>query len=134
MVGQRWKIGGNFQRPLFAALILAKEIKNKLRTKPGLLSHRTKNKKVFRLAILKIIRTKHQNRAWLPLTLYHCTACKLVLLSHFNIAKLFNDHILFKEYTSFKFVFLLYIRQSSFTILPHVSSKIPFSFEKIRTN
>ena len=78
MVGQRWKIGGNFQRPLFAALILAKEIKNKLRTKPGLLSHRTKNKKVFRLAILKIIRTKHQNRAYLSLIWYY--TCRLALL------------------------------------------------------
>ena len=38
----------------------------------------------------KIIRKKHQNRACCHL---YCTACGLVLLSHFNIANLFNDHI-----------------------------------------
>ena len=48
---------------------------------------------VSRLAKFKIIRAKHQNRAWVSL----CTASRLVLLSHFNIAKLFNDHILFQE-------------------------------------
>ena len=67
---------------------------------------------------------------------YHlyCTACKLVLLSQFNIAKIFNDHILFQEYTPFKFVCLLYIGESSFTFLPHASSKFAWSLEKMRTN
>ena len=50
------------------------------------------NKKVSRTAILKIITTKHQNRSWLS---FIFTTCRLVLLSHFNIAKLLNDHILF---------------------------------------
>ena len=40
-----------------------------------------------------------------------------------NIVTLFNDYILFQKYTPFKFVCLLYIGQSSFTFLPHVSSK-----------
>ena len=69
-----------------------------------------------RLAISKIITTKHQNRAWLLLILYWC---RLVLLSHFSITKLFNDHILFQKYTPFKFVCLPYIGQSSFTFLLH---------------
>ena len=38
----------------------------------------------------------------------YCSACRLVLLSHFNITMLFNDHILFQEYTPFKSVCLLY--------------------------
>ena len=38
------------------------KFKNKLRTKPGLLSDRIYKNKVFRLAILNI-KTKHQNRA-----------------------------------------------------------------------
>ena len=44
------------------ALVLVKKFKNKLRTKPGLLSRKHKNK-VSRLAISKIIRTEHQNRS-----------------------------------------------------------------------
>ena len=44
-----------------------------------------------RIAILKKIRTKYQNRVWLSINF---TACRLVLLSHFNRAKLFNDYIL----------------------------------------
>ena len=45
-----------------------------------------------RLAILKIM--KHNTR---PDAGYHVysAACRLVLLSHFNTAKLFSDHILF---------------------------------------
>ena len=43
-------------------------------------------KKLFRLAILKVIRKKHQSRASCHL---YCTACELVLLSHFK------DHMLF---------------------------------------
>ena len=89
------------------ALVLVKKIKNKLRTKPGLLFCSAKHKKkVSRLTISKIIESEHQNRAWH----LHCTAYRLVLFSHFNITKLFNDHILF--------VCLLYIGQSSFTFLP----------------
>ena len=38
----------------------------------------------------------------------YCSACRLVLLSHFNRTKLFNDDILFQEYTPFKSVCLLY--------------------------
>ena len=41
----------------------------------------------------------------------YCTACRLVLSSHFNITKLFNDHILFQEFVcihwTFKFLFPL---------------------------
>ena len=50
-------------------LILAKKrkIKNKARNK---VRHAEHNSKVSRLAILKIIRTKHQNRAWLSLIFY----------------------------------------------------------------
>ena len=58
--------------------------------------------------------------------------CFLLLLLH--LAKLFNDHILFQEYTPFKFVCLLYIGQTSFTSLAHVSSKFAWSLEKARTN
>ena len=32
----------------------------------------------------------------------YCTAFRIVLLLHFNIAKLFTDHILFQENTRFK--------------------------------
>ena len=39
----------------------------------------------------------------------YCTACRLVLVSHFNITKLFNDHILF--------LCLVYIGESSFAFL-----------------
>ena len=55
--------------------------------------------KASRLAISKIM-TEHQNRA-----------SRLVQLSHFNITKLFSDHIIF--------VCLLYIGHSSFTFLQH---------------
>ena len=41
------------------------------------------------------------------------------LLSHFIITKLFNKHIIFQEYTPFKFVCLINIGQSSFTLLLH---------------
>ena len=58
--------------------------------------------------------------------------CFLLLL--LQLAKLFNDHILFQEYTPFKFVCLLYIGQASFTSLAHVSSKFAWSLEKARTN
>ena len=44
-----------------------------------------------------------------------------------NIAKLFNDHILFQEYTPFKFVFFIYI----WTIKFHFHPKKP---EKIKSN
>ena len=44
------------------------------------------------VAILKITRTKHQNKDWLLLAY---TAPWVVLPSHFNIAELFNDQILF---------------------------------------
>ena len=65
-----------------------KQFKNKLRTKPGLfLEHKNK---VFRLAILEI-RTE-------PGYQLYCTACRLVLFSHFSLAKVFSDHILFEEY------------------------------------
>ena len=47
-----------------------KKFKNKLRTKPGLMSRRTKEQTVSELAISKIMRTEHQNRAWLPLMFY----------------------------------------------------------------
>ena len=62
----------------------------------------------------KIIRTEHQNRSWLSLIMYY----RLVLLSHCNITKLFNGHILFQEYTPFKFV-CIHIGLSSFTFLLH---------------
>ena len=53
------------------SLDLSKKIKNKLRPKLDILSHRVpRDNKVPRLAILKIIRKKHQNRAWLSLVLY----------------------------------------------------------------
>ena len=59
-------------------LILAKKrkIKNKARNK---VRHAEHNSKVSRLAILKIIRTKHQNRAWLSLILY-CMQTSLLSL------------------------------------------------------
>ena len=44
------------------------------------------------LAILKIIRTKNRTEPGCHL---YCTVCRLVLLSHFNIAKLFHYRILF---------------------------------------
>ena len=71
-------------------LILAKKrkIKNKAKNK---VRHAEHNSKVLRLAILKIIRTKHQNRAWLS----YYTAFGLVLLLHFKMAKLFHDQTLF---------------------------------------
>ena len=39
--------------------------------------------------------------------------------------------MLFQEYTPFKFVCLLYIGQSIFTLPPHVSSNFAWSLEKI---
>ena len=39
-----------------------------------------------RLAIYKMITTERQKKTWMSL---YCTACRLVLLSHFNITKLF---------------------------------------------
>ena len=72
---------------------------------------------VSRLAILKIKGTKLEIRTWLSL-IY--TAFRLVLPSHFNIGNFFNDHILFQEYTTYKFFCLLYIGQSSFTFLLQV--------------
>ena len=55
-----------------------------------------------RVAILKIIRTEQS----LAVT---CTVCRPVILSNFNIAELLNDHILFQEYTPFKFVCSLHL-------------------------
>ena len=49
---------------------LGKKFKNKIRTKPGLLSAEHKNK-VSRVAISKIIGTEHQERASLSLILYY---------------------------------------------------------------
>ena len=75
----------------------------------------------------------------------YCTAYRLVLLSHLNIAKLFNDHTLYQEHTPFKFASLIYIGQSSFTFLLHVSAflryhnlfnvsyRFVWNSEKIRT-
>ena len=80
-----------------------KRTKNKLITKPGSYTTEHKNK-VSWLVIPKIIRAKHQIRTWVHL---YCTACRLVLLSHFNIAKPFNDHISFQKCKLFKFVCLL---------------------------
>ena len=77
------------------ALILTKN----LRTKPDLLSHR-KNK-LPRLSICKIARTKYQNSG-------------LVLLSHFNIAKLSNDHIIPRKYTFQICLFIIH-----WTVKPH---------------
>ena len=55
---------------------LAKKIKNKAKNK---VRHAEHNSKVSRLAILKIIRAKHQNRAWLSLILY-CIQTSLLSL------------------------------------------------------
>ena len=49
------------------ASIFAKKIKKKLRTQSLVCCPTEHKNKVPRPAILKIIRTKHQNRAWLPL-------------------------------------------------------------------
>ena len=62
------------------------------------------------LAISKIT-TEHESLA--------LTYIALRVPSHFNITKLFNDHILFQGYAPFQFVCLLYIGQSSFTFLLH---------------
>ena len=48
--------------------------------------------KVPRLAILKLLRIKHQNSAWRSLILY-CLQTSSTLTLQFNIAKLFIDHI-----------------------------------------
>ena len=72
----------NFMRA--KPLILAKErkIKNKAKNK---VRHAEHNSKVLRLAILKIIRAKHQNRAWLSLILY---------CMHTSLLSLFYCHTL----------------------------------------
>ena len=54
------------------------------------------NSKVSRLAIFKIIRTNIKTEPGCHL---YCIACKLVLLSHFNMAKLFTDYLLFSPVT-----------------------------------
>ena len=53
------------------------KIRTKLRTKSGMLNIKSQ---VFRLAILKIIRIKHQKRAWLSLILYCMKSSLLSLL------------------------------------------------------
>ena len=79
---------------------LAKKIKNKAKNKVRHAEHKSK---VSRLAILKIIRAKHQNRAWLSLILYYIHVDQFY--SHaLNIAKFFTGHILFQENIPFKFV------------------------------
>ena len=62
-------------------------------------------------AILKIIRTNIRRE---PDCHLYCTVSRQFLLAHFNIAKFFNDHILFQEYTTFKFVCLLYKLTSTY--------------------
>ena len=91
------------------ALILAKKAKNK---NQACYPAEYKNKRVYAThSWNNKYKTSEQS-----CHLYF-TVCRLFLLAHFNIAKLFNDYILFQEYTPFKFVCLLYIRESSFTFL-----------------
>ena len=77
----------NFTRT--KALVLVKKIKSKLRKIQACCAAEHKNK-VSRLAIHKIISREHQNRAFLSPTLY----CMYTSSTHFNITKLFRDHIL----------------------------------------
>ena len=53
---------------------------------------------------------------------------RLVQLSHFNIAKLFNDHILFQEY-NFLNLFVYYTLDSQVSLS---SRKFTWSLNKIR--
>ena len=57
-----------------------KKIKNKTKNK---VRHAEHNSKVSRLSILKITRSKHQNRAWLSLILY-CVQTSLLSLFYYH--------------------------------------------------
>ena len=74
----------NFMRA--KPLILAKKkIKSKAKNKVRDVEHESK---VSRLAIIKIIRTKHQKRAWLSLILYCIQSSLLRLFYCYNLTKL----------------------------------------------
>ena len=112
-------------------LILARNLRTSEEESQACCPTEQKNK-VSSLAILKIIRTKHQNRAWLSLILYCMQTSSTLTTPSFSFSKLFNDHILFQDYTPFKFVCLHWTVKFHFPL--HVSSKFAWSLGKIRTN
>ena len=78
-------------------LILAKKIKNKAKNK---VTHAEHKRKVSRLVILKIKnKTSEQSLAVTYIVLHADQSNLTILLSQVNIAKLFNDYILFSHVT-----------------------------------
>ena len=112
-------------------LILARNLRTSEEESQACCPTEQKNE-VSSLAILKIIRTKHQNRAWLSLILYCMQTSSTLTTPSFSFSKLFNDHILFQDYTPFKFVCLHWTVKFHFPL--HVSYKFAWSLGKIRTN
>ena len=99
------------------ALILAKNLRTSLEQSQACCVTEHKNS-VARLVILKITRTKYQNRAWLSFIL----CC---MQTNFKIAKVFNGYIPYSKNMHLSNLFVYYTLGSSdslFSSICHLSS------------